>query len=330
MSTADHGHHAPACRIALEPERHDALHPELDDWRANVGAPVAVDCAAPAASRLEGIDVLSWNVAIGLGRIEDVVGHLRAGAFGGAAMTPQRPLVMLLQEAYRSDDSVPGGAGSRHHGGRLPAQSGRRDIVRIALDLGLSLRYSPSMRNGMEASDRGNAILSTAPLDDAQAVLLPYVRQRRVAVAAGLRGLPGLAFVSAHLDTHGRPRSGRRLLRFGAGRASQASALAAALDRRNGSFVLGADLNSVLGMSDPAVRALIAAGLRPARRVGTWRHTFHAPVKLLLDHVFFSCSERRIASAEVVRLDELPGDRSRGVFGSDHHPLLARIHLADA
>jgi hypothetical protein len=29
----------------------------------------------------------------------------------------------------------------------------------------------------------------------------------------------------------------------------------------------------------------------------------------------------------VVRIDEVEGDRSRTIFGSDHHPLLAHIDL---
>ncbi|HSJ26120.1 MAG TPA: endonuclease/exonuclease/phosphatase family protein [Longimicrobiales bacterium] len=327
MRPTDPATGAHACRVALEPHRHDAMHPELDDWRANVGEPVVLDYAPPAAPRLHGIDVLSWNVAIGLGRLENVLTALREGAFGGAAMTQDRPLVLLLQEAYRADDTVPGRAGSRYHGGRFTVHDGRHDVVRLASELGLSLRYSPSMRNGDDASDRGNAILCTASLQDAEAVLLPYVRQRRVAVAAGLAGHPELSFVSAHLDTHGQPRSQRVPLRFGAGRAAQAEALASVLGQRRGSLILGADLNSVLGMSDPAVRALVASGMRPARRIGSWRHTLHAPLRLLLDHVFYRCAARRVAGAEVVRLDEARDDRSPGVFGSDHHPLLARIEL---
>jgi endonuclease/exonuclease/phosphatase family metal-dependent hydrolase len=328
--------HAPACRVSLEPDRHDELHAELDHWRANVGEPVAVDCAADAPPELRGVDVLCWNVAIGLGRLDDVVGALRAGTWGGAASDPAWPLVILVQEAYRQDDTVPGASASRHHGGLAPQRGVRADIVQVARELGMSVRYSPSMRNGAHPSDRGNAVLSTARLEGARALLLPYVRQRRVAVTARLAGHPELTFVSAHLDTHGRPRRGtdparptRRPVRFGAGRVVQAQALAAAVTRLPGSVVLGADLNSMLGMSDPVIRTLVAAGMHPARRVGAWRHTFHTPLRMLLDHVLYRCVEQRIDRAEVVRLDEAPRDRSQSVFGSDHHPLLARIHLKD-
>jgi endonuclease/exonuclease/phosphatase family metal-dependent hydrolase len=317
------------CRVRLEPHRHDALHPELDDWRANVGAPIAVDAAPDAPARLEGIDVLCWNMAIGLGRLEALLERLRTAPFRGVGTRPERPLVVLAQEAYRADSSVPDAAGGRHHGGRTPRRVPRTDIVAEAHRLGLSLRYSPSMRNGSAASDRGNAILSTARLVDAHAFLLPYVRQRRVVVSARLAGHDGLTFISAHLDTHGQARQATPR-RLGGGRAFQAAALGRALDDiapADGTLVLGADLNTFFGMTDPAIRALVAAGMHPARRVGGWRHTFHTPVRLLLDHVLYRCPAGRIAQAEVVRIDEAPGDRSRGVFGSDHHPLLARIEL---
>jgi endonuclease/exonuclease/phosphatase family metal-dependent hydrolase len=321
------GFHAPACRVRLEPERHDELHPELDHWRANVGGPVALDAAEAAPDRLEGVDVLSWNVAIGLGRLDAVLDRLRAGALGGAGQSPGRPLIILLQEAFRADPTVPESTGTAHHGGRLGRADVRADIVEVARQHGLSLRYSPSMRNGLNPSDRGNAILSTVRLDSARAFILPYVRQRRVAVTAALVGHPDLAFVSAHLDTHGQPRRGTSRRSFGAGRAAQARALAETLDALGPSIILGADLNTVLGMSDPAIRELITAGLHPARRVGNWRHTFHTPFRLLLDHVLYRSADDRVAHAEVTRMDEAPADRSRGVFGSDHHPLLARIEL---
>jgi endonuclease/exonuclease/phosphatase family metal-dependent hydrolase len=318
---------ADECRTRLEPHRHDDLHSELDAWRANVGSPVALDAAPPAASRLRGIDILCWNVAIGLGRLDALLDVIRAGSYGPVATADDRPLIILAQEAFRSDDSVPGSTESLHHGGRLAART-RADIVDVATRFGLSLRYSPSMRNGVHASDRGNAILSSVRLTGAEAFLLPYVRQRRVAVAARIDGHPELAFVSAHLDTHGRARRGEAPLAVGAGRAVQARALGVAITRLAPSVVLGADLNSLFGMTDPAVRELVQAGMHPARRIGTWRHTFHRPLRLLLDHVLYRCTERRIVHAEVIRIDEQPGDRSRTVFGSDHHPLLARVELS--
>ncbi|HUF49736.1 MAG TPA: endonuclease/exonuclease/phosphatase family protein [Longimicrobiales bacterium] len=310
----------------LEPHRHDALHPELDHWRVNVGSPVTIDTGEVPPAQIVGVDVLCWNLAIGLARLGDVITQLRAGAFGGAGTQANRPLVILAQEAYRADSTVPGASASDHHGGPLASRR-RVSVVDIAEQCGLSLRYSPSMRNGAHASDRGNAVLSTMRLADSHAFLLPYVRQRRVVVTAQLAGQPDLTFVSAHLDTHGSLRTDRARLSLGAGRAAQAQALAAALAPIDGSVVFGADLNSLRGMTDPAVRALMQAGMHPARRVGTWRHTYHTPLRLLLDHVLYRSTDHRIAHAEVIRLDEAAGDRSRTVFGSDHHPLLARLEL---
>lgn len=323
----------------LEPERHETLHPALDAWRSNIGEPITFDAADMAADRIDRIDVLCWNVAIGLGRIETLIERLLSGAFatdratradravGHVANSPARPLVILLQEAFRGDASVPPALQSAHHGGRTPVTA-RTDIVALARRLGLSLRYSPSMRNGLHPSDRGNAILSNIRLADAHAFLLPYVRQRRVAVSASLAGHPRLRFVSAHLDTHGRPPGGSMFYRPGAGRAAQARALARSLGDDDAVTLLGADLNSVLGMTDPAVLALVEAGMQPGRRIGRWRHTYHHPVRMLVDHIMFRAPAGAVESVDVTRLDQAPGDRSRMVFGSDHHPLLAHVQLA--
>lgn len=308
----------------LEAQRGEEHHPQLDHWRANVGTPVSLDVEARAPARLAGVDVLCWNVAIGLGRLEAVLARLRSPAHGAVGATAERPLVVLLQEAYREDHSVPRAHASAHHGGELRTRE-RSGIDDVAVRLGLSLRYAPSMRNGAHASDRGNAILSNVRLAHAHAVLLPYVRQRRVAVAAQLEGHPALTFVSGHLDVRGRVQRPGSSRRIGAGRTAQATALARHLDTIPGSVVLGADLNTFMGVADPAVRALVLHGLHPAHRVGTWRHTFHTPVRLLLDHVLFRGED--IAGVEVSRIDELPRDASRTVFGSDHHPLLARVAL---
>ena len=304
-------------------------HPVLPFWHANVGGPLVLDVAPPAPAGVAGIDVLSWNVGIGTGRLGEVLERLRAGEWGGAGTGPERPLVILAQEAYRADDSVPETRGrGRHHGG-LKILAGQASILRVAEENGLSLRYAPSMRNGRERSDRGNAILSTCAIRGAHAFTLPFVRQRRVAVAAELEGLPGLTFVSAHVDTWGRT-PGRRapFWRFGGGRATQSAELARRILAADepGGVILGADLNSPLGRRDPAVRALERLGFVQATPLGVWGPTFAGPVRFLLDHVLFHPRQSRIRTATVVRLDD--GGREKGrVFGSDHHPLLARVEL---
>jgi endonuclease/exonuclease/phosphatase family metal-dependent hydrolase len=304
-------------------------HPELSIWGANVGTPVELDLAPPAAPDIDGIDILSWNLAVGAARLGELLELLGRGAFEHAGRDPTRPLVILAQEAYRSDESIPMNGHRTHHGGALHAADAR-DVVDLARAHGLSVRYAPSMRNGTHRSDRGNAILSTVALGTAHAFLLPYVRQRRVAVVAEVAGLSDIALASVHLDVGGQPER-RRIGRFGGGRAAQAQAVAQRLAPPDDDhcLIIGADLNTPLGLRDPAVRTLITAGLHPASRVGSWRHTFHGPVKLPLDHILFRSPRRRIRAVRVARLDEQPGDTSKRIFGSDHHPLLARVDFAE-
>ena len=320
-------HDARLTRPAFASPVDELQHPELELWRANVGAPVELDLAPPAPQDLTAFDVLSWNLAVGAARLVELLERLDAGDFAAARDGPARPLIILAQEAYRADESVPQNGRVRFHGGALhPDQP--RDIVEIARERRLSLRYAPSMRNGSHASDRGNAILSTVALGMSHAFLLPYIRQRRVVVAAEIAGHPGLALASVHLDVGGQHER-RRIGRFGAGRTLQAEAVAKKLAHPADahSLLIGADLNTVLGVRDPAMRALISAGLHPAARAGRWRHTFHGPLRLPLDHVLFRSPDRRIRSVRVVRLDEQPGDRGKRVFGSDHHPLLASVQF---
>lgn len=316
------------------PTRSPSEHPDLARWAENVGAPLALDWAPPLPrGEVQGIDVLSWNLFIGAARLDRVLSLLRGGAWGGAGTDPRRPLLVLAQEAYRSDASVPARPLNRFFdAGVEPA--GRTGVAETAAAHGLSLRYAPSMRLGMAPRDKGNAILSTAALGPMQTLVLPLVRQRRVAVAAELVGIPGLALVSAHLDTRGAQRSlgfwRGTFSPFGEGRAAQAGALAthfAHAAGQGGSVIVGADLNAPLGARDPAHYALVRAGFTPAKRVGQFGHTFHVPVRFPLDFVLYHSPTQRIRSVEVVRLDEDPEDRSRYVFGSDHHPLLARVGL---
>lgn len=271
--------------------------------------------------------VLSWNVWIGRGRLREVVSRLRAGDFAHLGASPDRPLIILVQEACRSDSSIP--AEPAGPAGRvLVAQLGSaEDIVETARELGLNLRYAPSMRNGAWQSDRGNAILSTLPLDDAQAVELPLVLQRRVAVSAAVNlGGHRLRLVSAHLDPRGPP--GHQWL-GSAGRALQARHLLSSLP--DDLVVLGADLNLGRGRYERAWRLLGEAGFTfgVPPSVPSWRHTFHALPRLILDYLLVRDRTGLIREARVHRLDEHPRDRGPRVFGSDHHPLLARIDLRE-
>jgi endonuclease/exonuclease/phosphatase family metal-dependent hydrolase len=303
----------------------------LDGWRRNVGTPVALDLspAEPAGSAMpRSLVVLSWNVWIGRGRLREVVARIRNGDYLGHGADPDAPLVVLAQEAYRSDSSIPLVPAGRA-GRVLVAQLGlQEDVVETAEALGLNLRYAPSMRNGPSQSDRGNAILSSLSLEDAQAVELPLVLQRRVAVSANVTlGGTKVRLISAHLDPRGPP--GHRWL-GSEGRALQAKHLVASID--TDTAVLGADLNLGRGRYERAWRLLGDAGFTfgvpPSSP--TWRHTFHALPRLVLDYLLVRDRTGTIAEARVHRLDEHPRDRGAWVFGSDHHPLLARIDLQPA
>jgi endonuclease/exonuclease/phosphatase family metal-dependent hydrolase len=318
-------------------DAHEMDDPALEPWRANVGAPAALDLAAAPATPPRIVVAVTWNVWIGRGRIVDLVRRIRGGEFAALGAAADAPLILLLQEAYRSGDVVPaaGGAATGHGLGR--GFGAGEDVVAAARLLGMSLRYAPSMRNASHRSDRGNAVLASLPLGEARAIELPLVRQRRVAVRAAvhLGGGRTLVAASAHLEPRGR--AGRDWLGVG-GRARQAERLAAALgeaargEAARAPQLLGADLNLARGRREPAWAALEAAGfsLGLPPRVPLWPHTFHAMPRLVLDYLLVQDPDARaVAGVDVHRLDEDPRDRGPTVFGSDHHPLLAVVRLTD-
>jgi endonuclease/exonuclease/phosphatase family metal-dependent hydrolase len=312
---------APPERISLPIDGNARLR----GWRANVGAPIALDLATEWSGPAGALLVLSWNVWIGRGRLLEVVEGLRAGAWALAGDEPL-PLVVLLQEAYRSDATVPESSNGFHPREIMSRTRPRADIAELATHLGWNLRYVPSMRNAAERSDRGNAILSPLPLEDTTAIELPMVLQRRVALAATVRlGGRRLRLVSGHLDPRGPP--GYKWL-GAAGRAVQTAHLLAALETDD-PLILGADLNLGRGRAERSWRLLTEAGLRFGVPPGSprWRHTYHALPRLVLDYILIRDRTGAVRRARIERLDQDPADRGPVVFGSDHHPLLGRIDL---
>ena len=148
--------------------------------------------------------------------------------------------------------------------GRTRARSGLRrtiavapiDIVRVSGELGASLIYVPSMRNGSSAADpaedRGSAIVSTLPLSNPMAIELPGERQRRVVISAQI-GTFSVAVV--HLDALG---GWNRLRLFWTPwmRDVQVRTTTSALPDPNGPLVVGADLNTWHGRDERAARHL--------------------------------------------------------------------------
>ena len=200
----------------------------LARWRAGVGSPLVLDTAPVRdPGPVDAITVVSWNVALDGGDVLHLVRELQGQA-------PGRPIVLLLQEAFRSGDDVPGSAveaKSAQHLGRCDVHREIDDIARV---LGFSAYYVPSMRNGSRyGEDRGNAVLSSLPLEQLTAIELPFEHQRRVAVAATIGGLTSrgepwsLRLASVHLDNLVGARNGWIATEYG--RARQARGLRQAL-----------------------------------------------------------------------------------------------------
>jgi endonuclease/exonuclease/phosphatase family metal-dependent hydrolase len=294
---------------------------------ATVG-PVVVRESAVSGSFpvLDSLVVVTWNVHVGGGDIPGLVERLRCGEFNDG----RRPehFVVYLQEAFRTGPEVPVGAPADFIPARIeetPPSGERIDIVETARLLDLSLFYVPSMKNGVPDAgqveeDRGNAILSTFPLDDLTAIELPLERHRRVAIAATVRGVTStgdawtLRLCNVHLDT--RTDFPRVFESVGVGRLRQARALVPALPEDD--VVLGGDFNtwgpgSIEGAIDylrenfPQTGELddeptVSITAFPDRRT---------------DYLFFRLSGGR--SGRYHRLD----DR----MGSDHYPLIGVIRL---
>ena len=227
-----------------------------------------------------------------------------------------RPVVLLLQEAFSSGSHIPAFGPEQAGAGRIadePPGESRTDIREFAAKAQLHGFYVPSMRNGPGSEDRGNAILSTEPLDSLGGVELPFERQRRVAAVACL-ALAGLRIrvCSVHLDNRAPWRRAWRSL--GAARKRQMEGLLASLDG-DGAGVLGGDLNTWVGGEGEGAFKLARARFpepgeldpRPTHRFeigGVLRRSDHLLVRLPANW-----------GAEVRRLDR--------TFGSDHYPLLA-------
>lgn len=193
----------------------DGDRSDLGRWCQTVGpALVAAQSVRDEPESVERFAVISWNQDAGAGDFRQLVADLQAGLLTEGAPVDQ--FVILLQEAYREGDDIPGDPpasapippGIREDN---PNGAPREGIRTLARALGLGFFYAPSMRNGMEEpgeprEDRGNAILSTMPLQGFRVITLPHERQRRAAILATVM-IPGdhsaasaIQFASLHLD----------------------------------------------------------------------------------------------------------------------------------
>ena len=282
----------------------------LSRWRAAVGAPVVQPRLGAVSPAVDGLTVVSWNTALGYGDVTSLVAELRRAH-------PRRGIVLLLQEAFREDRDLPSSMSGLAFASRIPCAPSDREIDSLGRSLDLSVYYVPSMRNGAPGTtyeDRGNAILSSLPLDELTAIELPFERQRRVAVAASMRGLTSagkewtLRVASAHLDN----RSGIKKVWIGSeyARTRQARGLLQALEGDE-PLVLGGDFNTWFGFADAAFRETAQAF--PQTIVTDRRRTFRGLMRL--DHVFYRLPSGWQASVR----------RGESALGSDHHPLITEI-----
>lgn len=291
---------------------------DLDLWCESVGPPVVASVAS-RTSVVRHLTVISWNVAVGAADIDDLLDELQVQV----GRDDTHGVVLLLQEAFRAGPLIPPRYPARL---RVPSaiRPGRptADVVALAERLQMSVAYVPSMRNGhgstaADAEDRGNAILSTEPLSDVEAIELPLGRQRRVAVAASIwpRGQvgPPLRVVSLHFDTN-------------RARVAQARALGRHLERESSRYptIAGGDLNALRGRNDEAYRSL-ARVLAPepcgTGRTDAWPARLDIPLGWWRGRLDFVFSSPPVA--DLVTSCETVED----FHGSDHRAVVLRLEL---
>jgi endonuclease/exonuclease/phosphatase family metal-dependent hydrolase len=257
-------------------------------------------------------------VHLGAGDVIRLVDDLRAGRIGEKAA--DAPIVLLLQETFRSGGQVPAPVAGAPVPHRLaPDAAPRRSALEIAAELQLNVYYLPAMRNGRgdapdEREDRGLAIMSSLPLDDLRAIELPFERQRRPAAAATVRLATScghelsLRVVNVHLES----RSGARRLWMASphARNRQVDALTASL-RTDVATLLEGDLNTWANR-EPALERLG----REFAPCTDGRSTFSGG--LHLDWVFARLPDGWTVTCR--RVDQK--------YGSDHYPVIGILERA--
>ena len=281
----------------------------LDAWCAGVGGAIqtTAPASAPETIGMEDITFVSWNVHVGSGDIRAFVKDLTSGAHTEGR--PVRHYVLMLQEAVRTEGTPPLSGGAMG-AARIPAHApvSPIDIAQIGSELGLSLIYVPSMRNGASpgdpAEDRGSAILSTLPLSEPIAVELPGERQRRVVIIARAASV---SLAVLHLDALG---GGRRLRIFWTPWMRDVQVRSTAPLLPDGPLVIGADLNTWHGRDELATRFL--GQLFRATPLSVDRQGLGLRV---LDYMFFRAGADRRAYYRQVEHR----------YGSDHRPLVGWV-----
>jgi endonuclease/exonuclease/phosphatase family metal-dependent hydrolase len=258
---------------------------------------------------------------VGAGRLDDFLDDLLAGRWTDGVEVVD--YVLLLQEAYRADDSIPWLApkGSKqgnaiHHG----EEDFHADVAHFARERKLNLFYVPLMRNGDDREDRGNAILSTFPMSEFAAYELPPQRQRRVTASAMVSGTTAgrpwsVRVINVHLENRGRWKS--PLSTLGGARTDQISKLLDAVGMRLEATIMGGDFNVWVKEGNEGAIKLMRSYLVQAGESDP-NPTVNPGKKLperRVDFLFYSRDRDWNVSYE----------RADDRYDSDHYPILIHI-----
>lgn len=293
---------------------------ELRAWCDGVGPPVVINAPNEPRDTKTAV-VVSWNVDVGAGRLDEFLDDLLDGRWTDSVAIDDYAL--FLQEAYRADDSIPelppkdSKKGNAIHHGEEDFHS---DVVHFARERNLNLFYVPFMRNGDDREDRGNAILSTLPLSEFAAYELPPQRQRRVAMSAMVSGYAAgepwsVRLVNVHLENRARWKS--PFGTFGSARHDQMSALLDAAGMRSEPTIMGGDFNVWFREGNEGTIKLIRSYLVQAGESDSSStvHPGRGLPERQVDYLFYS--KDREWNVIYKRAD----DR----YGSDHYPVLIRV-----
>lgn len=311
-----------------------ANYDKLLSWCQGVGSQVLIEPSKNETKlSIDKLTLVSWNVHVGSGDIDQFINDLKNGNLTDGE--PVEHFVMLLQEAYRQDSSVPVNIPSNTKAGNnihvLTPRGSRVDIITIARKHGLGLFYVPSMRNGRQEKidvpeDRGNAILSTIPLSRLIAVELPLERQRRTTIAANIEGITKkneswkIQLVNIHLENR---TSGLTLFRgLGIARLNQITALLKILPEEKIAVMAG-DFNTWFREAkEPTIKHMENFFVRfqiVSKHDSPKIPRKHYPLfpDRLVDYLFLRIPENWQTEKYSINNN----------YGSDHYPLITKISL---
>ena len=300
-----------------------APQPVGEEVVANAGSAAATSLAEATSEEpvLDSLLVVAFNVHIGMADLDRFVADIRSGELTGA---PVSHFVLLLQEAHREGMGVPEDEdlpADVPHGSAMQ-ERGRVTAVEWAQALGLNLIYVPSMRSGIgidPPEDRGNAIMSTLPLDDVRGIELPAGLQRRVAVVAELEGRTSagnrwtLNVASAHLDNAS---LSSPLASLGSVRARQASGLVRMLPSE-GPLLVAGDFNTWLGQEEERAWRIMRDEFPLPRQHQTQPTAIRLGAGRIIDWMWF-----RGPAGWTIR-----DARAPDWYGSDHYAVYAWVRI---